>query len=185
MNLLIGFSPFIAFVVLEHFFGVATGLAAAALMSLGIVLRDALMSGRHVKLLEVGSLLLFGFLGALAFATGADWSVLKVRLWVDLGLCAIVLASVVAKRPFTLPYAKERVSPEIWSSERFLRVNQTLTLAWVGAFIVIVLADLVMLYIPAVPLSLGIAITIASLVAALKFSGWYPARATRDPQEQH
>ncbi len=176
MNLLLAFSPFITFAVLERFAGVAWALALAALVSLAIVVRDLLSPARHAKLLELGSLVLFGGLAILAVASGADWPVLLVRLWVDIGLCVIVLGSVLVGKPFTLAYAKERVAPEVWKTQRFERINRTLSLVWLLAFIVLVLADLLMLYVPQVPLAVGVAITLASLVAAFRFSRWYPSR---------
>ena len=179
MSFLIAFSPFITFAVLERFIGVPAALAAAAVLSLAIELRDALSKDRHVKLLELGSLLLFGGLGVLALATKADWPVLQVRLWVDAGLCAIVLASVVIGRPFTLAYAKERVPAEVWGTERIFKTNRTISLAWAAAFLVIVLADVLMLYVPEISLRIGIGLTIVSLVAAFKFSNWYPAQLAR------
>ena len=39
-----------------------------------------------------------------------------------------------------------------------------------------VLADLVMLYMPDVPARVGIIVTIVALVGAVKFTGWYPER---------
>src|SRR5262249_33501701 len=128
------------------------GLGAAALLSLGFVARDALSPTRHVKLLEIGSALLFGGLALWAMSRGASWPVLAVRLWVDLGLCAIVLLSIVSRHPFTLAYAKERVSSEVATRPRFLRMNMVLSAAWLLAFMLIVLADLLMLYVPGVPL---------------------------------
>ena len=95
---------------------------------------------------------------------------LAVRLWVDVGLCAIVLGSLLVGRPFTLAYAKERVAPEHWTSDRFRHVNRNLSLAWLLAFVMLVLADLLMLYVPQVPLAVGVAITAASLAAALRYS---------------
>lgn len=186
MNLLLAFSPFVAFVVLERLVGVAAGLATAAAVSLALVLRDAFGTGRHVKLLELGSLALFGGLAALAAFSvqgPAAWSVLSVRLWVDVGLCVIVLASIVAGRPFTLPYAKERVAAEVWGSERFMRTNKILSMAWLLAFVVIVLADLLMLYAPGVPLAVGIGLTVVALGSAFKFSRWYPDRLARSASE--
>ncbi len=177
MNVLIAFSPFVAFALLERFIGVAAALCAAAAISSILVVRDAASRGRRVKLLEVGSLALFGGLALLAFATGAAWPVLQVRLWVDLGLCALILLSIAIGRPFTLAYGRERVSAEVATTERFARTHRIVSLAWLAAFIIIVLADAVMLYFPTVPLRIGIGVTIVSLVAAYKFSAWYPKRA--------
>lgn len=64
---------------------------------------------------------------ALAFwttARGAEWSIPLVRLAVDTGLRAIVLASLLIGTPFTLQYAREETPPEIWGQPEFLRTNR-------------------------------------------------------------
>jgi hypothetical protein len=39
-----------------------------------------------------------------------------------------------------------------------------------------VIADLVMLYLPAVPLKVGIWVTILAIFGAFRFTSWYPER---------
>jgi len=39
-----------------------------------------------------------------------------------------------------------------------------------------VVADIIMIYVPSVPHLVGVIITIAALYAAIKFTGWYPER---------
>lgn len=172
MNLLLGFSPFLLFAALEHVLGVTSGLVAAAAASGLLVLRD--LRGGEMKLLEVGTLVLFAGLAAMTAATSANWSVLQVRLYIDSGLLAIVLLSLLLRRPFTLPYARQRAPREVWALPRFLRMNMLISAAWALAFLVIVVADLLMLLRPAVPLSVGISMTAAGLLAALRFTSWYP-----------
>ncbi len=172
MNLLLAFSPFLLFAAVEHVLGMTVGLVAAAATSGLLVLRDARTG--HLKLLELGTLALFVGLATLAAATGASWSVLQVRLYIDSGLLAIVLLSLLLRRPFTLPYAQQQVPPEVRASPRFLKANMVISGAWALAFVAIIAADLVMLMLPAVPLAVGITITIVALVAAFRFSNWYP-----------
>jgi hypothetical protein len=176
MNLLIAFSPFIAFALLERFVGVVASLGIAAALAAVFLVRDWLSPGRHVKLLEVGSVLLFGGLAIGALVTGASWSVLEVRLKVDAGLLAIVVASLVFRRPFTMQYAKEQVSESAWRSARFLRTQMVLTAAWGTAFLLMVIADALMLYRPAIPLSVGVVVTVIALAGAFRFTNWYVQR---------
>jgi hypothetical protein len=176
MDMLLAFSPFIAFVVIERTVGVTAGLAAGALVSALLLARDLLSSERRMKILEIGTFLLFGALTLYAFVYGASWSVAAVRLRVDAGLFLIVLASIALRQPFTLQYARERVAPELWNSPDFVRVNYAITFAWAAAFAVMVAADLLMTYMSSVPHSVGIVITVAALYAAIKFTGWYPQR---------
>ena len=93
-----------------------------------------------------------------------------MRLRVDAGLLLIVLASIIVRRPFTLQYARERVSRELWDSPEFVRTNYVITAAWADAFAVMVVADLVMLYVPTLPRWVGIAATVAALYGAFSFT---------------
>ena len=174
MNMLLAFAPFIAFVVIERTVGVSAGLAAGALVSAVMLARDLLSRGQRVKILEIGTFLLFGAMTLYSLVFGASWSVPAVRLRVDAGLLVIVLASIALRQPFTLQYAREKVAPELWDSPGFIRVNYAITAAWALAFAAMVAADLLMTYVPSVPHSVGIVITIVALYAAIKFTGWYP-----------
>jgi len=177
MEILLAFAPFIVFVIMERLFGVSAGLAAGAVVSAAMLLRDWLTPGRTVKILEVGTVLLFGGLTIYAFMTDANWSIAAVRLRVDAGLLLIVLASIALRSPFTLQYAKQEVARDLWQTPRFAHVNYVITTAWATAFAVMVIADLVMTYATTVPHSVGIVMTIAALYAAVKFTAWYPQRA--------
>jgi len=176
MNLLIAFSPFIAFAVLERFVGVVASLSIAAALAAVFLVRDWMSPERHIKLLEAGSVLLFGGLAIWSETTGASWSVLDVRLRVDGGLFAVVLASVLVRRPFTMQYAKEQVPQSVWQSPAFMRTNMVLTSGWAVAFCLIVLADVLMVYIPSIPLSIGIAVTLIALFGAFRFTKLYVQR---------
>jgi hypothetical protein len=174
MDILLAFSPFIAFVVIERTVGASAGLAAGALVAAALLARDVLSSGRRVKILEIGTFLLFGALTLYSFAYSASWSVAAVRLRVDAGLFLIVVASIALRQPFTLQYAREKVSPDLWASPDFVRVNYVITFAWALAFAAMVAADLLMTYVSSVPHSVGIFITVGALYAAIKFTEWYP-----------
>lgn len=174
MNLLLAFSPFIVFVVIERLAGIPAGLAAAALVSAGLLIRDLLAPGRSPKILEIGTVCLFGGLTLLQLATGTQWSIAAVRLRVDAGLLLIVLLSMVLRRPFSLQYARERVARAHWDSPAFMRVNYVISAAWAVAFGVLVLADIAMVYMPALPHAGSVAATVLALAAAAWFTGWYP-----------
>ncbi len=79
-------------------------------------------------------------------------------------------------RPFTLQYARESVPTEFWNNPEFLRTNYIITGVWALAFGVLVVADLVLVYVPELPPRVGIIATIAALIGAIKFTGWYPDR---------
>ncbi|MDM0032903.1 hypothetical protein QTI33_12285 [Variovorax sp. J22P271] len=176
MGILLAFAPFIAFAVIDRFFGATAGLSAGALVSAALLVRD-FASARAPKILEIGTFVLFAGMALFVLFGDARWSVVGVRLRVDAGLLAIVLVSMAARQPFTLQYARERVDRELWSHPAFLRTNYVITGAWALAFGVMVVADLVMLYLPQVPIQVGILATVAALVGAVKFTSWYPQRS--------
>ncbi len=105
-----------------------------------------------------------------------NWTVVGARLCVDLGLLAVVVISMIIGQPFTLQYAREKVSQELWGQPEFARVNYVITAVWAAAFAIMVVADLVMLYVPAVPLRVGVWVTILVILGAYRFTDWYPTR---------
>jgi hypothetical protein len=108
---------------------VTTGLISATVISILLFLRDV-FAHKNIKVLELGTLILFGGLALYAKLLVPTWSVIAVRLGVDAGLLLIVLASLAIRRPFTLQYAPEQVSMDLWSSPGFIRTNYGITAVW-------------------------------------------------------
>lgn len=178
MNILLAFSPFLVFIVVERIFGVLPGLLSGAVVSIALLILDRVRGGGPVKILELGTAVLFTGLAAWSWSQGGEhWSIAQVRLYVDLGLLAIVLLSIVVRRPFTLQYARQNVAPEVASSPRFVHVNDVISAVWAGAFAVMVIADLVLVYAPELPIQIAIVVTVVALLIAVKFTGWYPHHA--------
>ena len=175
MNILIGFLPFLAFAVVGAVVGTAAGLAVAAVVAAAMLARG-LAAGRSLKILELGTVLLFCGLAAYTLLAPAAPSIWMVRLLVDAGLFAIVLVSMALGRPFTLQYAREMVDPSLWDNPQFYRVNLVITGVWAAAFAAMVLSDLVLAAMPGVPRPVGVIVATAALVGAVKFTTWYPKR---------
>jgi hypothetical protein len=178
IEVLLAFLPFIAFAVLNHFVDPAIALAIAALASLLLSVREVI-SGKSPKILEVGTFILFAGLGVYAYFGGMSWSVIAVKLAVDIGLLMIVLASLIVGQPFTAQYAKESAPREVWDTPLFRKTNQTITIAWLVAFAILIAADLVLLYMPEVPHRVSVLLSVAALYGAFKFTTSYPQRAKR------
>ncbi len=111
MSILLGLSPFVTFFVLMRLVTPLAGLGGACLVSTLLCLRMWWRS-ESVKILEVGSLILFGLLTGYTLAGAVTWTVATVRLAVDGGLLAIALVSLGIDRPFTPQYARQRVPEE-------------------------------------------------------------------------
>ncbi len=178
MELLVAFSPFLAFLAGERRLGLVAGLTTAAAVAAVLVVRARTRGTRETPVLEAGTAVLFGVLAACAAVMGdAAWSVGLVRLVVDLGLMGLVLAGVAVGRPFTLAMARAKVSAERAASPAFVRGASVIALAWAAAFGVLALADVVFMMRPDWPLAVPVAIGTAGLVAALAFTRWWPRRA--------
>lgn len=169
MNILASFAPFIAFAVLIHFGQTALALWAAAIIAATLVIKDKVLAGKSVKILDAGTILLFGLLAVLSTALGQDWTIPVVRLVVDCGLLLIVLVSLVIGTPFTIQYAREMVPAEFWSTPEFFSINRNITLVWATAFATMVLADLLMMFAPAYG-TVAIVINILALVVAIRYT---------------
>jgi hypothetical protein len=179
MGILLAFAPFIAFAIVDRLAGSVEGLVVGAVVSLVLLARDRFTPGRSPKVLEIGTGVLFTALALYALLGTPTWSVIGVRLCVDAGLLLIVIGSMALRRPFTLQYARESVPEAAWSTPEFLRTNYVITAAWAVAFAVMVIAELCLLYVPDFPHRAGVIVIIAALVAAVKFTGWYPSRVRR------
>ena len=175
MGTLLGFAPFVAFALVERWLGIFPGLLAGAVV-VAVLLVRARIRGQTPKLLELGSLILFGGLAIYSAVRGPSWSIVGVRLAVDVGLLIIIVASLALRRPFTLQYAREQVPREVWAHPLFTRVNYLITAVWALALVVIVSADLIFVYLPQIPFLYGIVGTAAALIAATLFSTLYPKR---------
>ncbi|MEJ0090579.1 MAG: hypothetical protein WDM80_12665 [Limisphaerales bacterium] len=176
MNTLLAFAPFLVFALVDRLVSPVAGLTSGALIAAALAVRDAMSRNRKVKVLEVGTLILFGALAIYALFGKMPASIIWARLCVDAGLLLIVLVSMAVRCPFTLQYAREGNAETLWLEPEFIRVNYVITAVWAAAFAVMVAADLVMFYMPNVPIRIGIWTTIIAIYAAVKFTSWYPNR---------
>ncbi len=176
MGILLAFAPFFVFVVVERLLGITAGLVGATITSGGLLVRNAVGGKKTMKVLEVGTVLLFGGLAAYTLIVNAAWSVPAVRLCVDAGLLLVVLVSIAVRQPFTLQYAREQVSRELWNRPEFVRTNYLITAVWAAAFALMVAADLMMLYVPSLPTFVAIIVTVLAIWGAARFTSWYPKR---------
>jgi hypothetical protein len=178
MSILISLTPFIVFFALMRLISPLAGLGAAFAASLLLCLRQW-RRREAVKVLEIGSLVLFGALVLYTVIAAPAWTVATVRLAVDSGLFAIVVVSLAIGQPFTLQFARERVPQEYWTAPQFIVTNQRITAAWAAAFAVMTGADAAAEYVAAIPLWIDIVASVAAFAAALWFTQWYSALVTR------
>jgi hypothetical protein len=173
MGIILGFMPFVAFALLSRFVTASVSLWAAAAVSAALILRQK-MRGGSMKILEVGTFILFAILGICASVRVNGWDIPTVRIVVDGGLLLIILSSILVRRPFTLQYAREQVPASVQSSPTFIRTNYIITTVWALAMAILVIADLAMHFVPSLPVRLETVVILAALGGAFWFTKWYP-----------
>lgn len=178
MSILLSLSPFAVFFVLMRGHSPLAGLLGALATSLLLGVR-ARRRGESLKILEAGTFVVFAALVAYTRLARPEWTVATVRLAVDAGLLAIALVSLAIGRPFTLQYARERVPEQFWGLPIFLTTNRIITAVWAATFAIHAAADGAAEYVPAIPIWLDVAVSIAALVGAVWFSRWYPESVRR------
>ena len=173
MGILLGFAPFIVFALLTEL-SVDLALWAALAAAFVIGIRDFAQT-RLLRVLDVGSIFLFGVLALYTGFIQPSLSIQAVRLVVDGGLMIIALVSILIGSPFTLDYAREQVPEEFWHTPLFLRTNYIITGVWVLAFGAMTAADAAATFSAHFPLALDVAASLAALALAVVFTSRYPA----------
>jgi hypothetical protein len=173
MTIFLILAPYGAFAALMLVTSAAVSLFASAAICLMVMAYDA-TRGRSIKMLGAGSVVLFTAIGTYIRLVDSSLSSPAVKLSVDAGVLAISLASLAIRQPFTQQYAREAVDTETAQLPGFLTANYVITWAWSLAFLLMVLANVLMIYVPGLPLWSGIAIAFAARNTAVYFTKWYP-----------
>ncbi len=174
MTMFLILAPFGSFALLMLVTSTAISLFAAAAICLAVVAWD-LIGGRSIKMLGAGSVVLFGALGFYVTLIDPGMSSSAVKLAIDVGVLTIALASLAIRYPFTLQYAHEMVDAETAKLPGFIKANYIITWAWSLAFVAMMAGNILMIYLPSLPLWAGVAIVFAARNSAAYFTKWYPA----------
>ena len=166
-------APYGVFTLLMLVTSAALSVFAASAICLATVAVDV-ARGRSVKILAAGSAVVFAAIGLYLALLDPRLGTLGVKLSVDIGIFVISLGSMLARRPFTLQYALEAVPAETAAMPGFVYANYVITGAWTVAALLMAAANLVLLYIPGLPLWSGLAVAFAARNSAIYFTKWYP-----------
>lgn len=180
MTIFLILAPYGAFTTLMLLLSSTASLLTAAGVSLATIAFDA-VRGRSLKILPVSSAIVF--VGMAVYLNLIDPSVSDkaVKLVVDIGVFAVSLGSILVRYPFTTQYALESVPAEIAAMPGFARANYIITSAWTLAALLMMLTNAAVLYVPGLPIWLGLAVAFAARNSAVFFTRWYPAyRRARD-----
>src|SRR5882757_11034073 len=138
--------------------------------------------GISVHSLEVFGVVFFAILAVVGLTATAG-TIRWLELWAgeltNVALALFACATLLARRPFTVAYAKERAPQEYWDSALFLHINYAISAVWAAAFTVSAIVG----FIGDVALHdsndfwTGWVLQIATLFFALAFTEFYPAYA--------
>ena len=165
--------PFGVFSLLMLTTSSETALMAAAVTGIAVIAYDHIR-GRRLKMLGAGSAALFIGLSGYLTLVDANLSASAIKLTVDAGVLAIALASLAVRYPFTLQYAHEVVDAETAVLPGFIKANYIITWAWVACMVLMMTGNILMIYLPSLPIWSGIAIAFAARSTAVYFTKWYP-----------
>jgi hypothetical protein len=165
--------PFGVFALLMLLTSADMALFASAMTGLAVIGYDR-FRGRQLKMLGAGSVVLFLGLGCYLTLFDASLSSSAIKLTIDTGVLAIALVSLAIGQPFTLQYAREVVDAEIAVLPGFIKANYIITWAWTACMLLMMTGNILMIYLPSLPLWAGIAIAFAARSTAVYFTKWYP-----------
>ena len=174
MTIFLILAPFGSFALLMLVASAEVALFASAAICLAVIGIDV-YRGRSIKMLGAGTVIVFTALGAYIALIDPNMSHSVVKLIVDIGVLTISLASLIIRKPFILQYALEEVDAETAKLPGFKKAIYIITWAWTGAFVLMLIANLLMIYMPSLPFWVGLGIGIAARNSAVYFTKWYPA----------
>ena len=173
MTIFLILAPYGAYTLLMLVTSTTVSVFAASAICLATVAIDV-AQGRSVKILAAGSAIVFAAIGLYLALRDPALGTLGVKLSVDVGIFVISLGSMLLRRPFTLQYAVESVPAETAAMPGFLYANYVITGAWTAAALLMAAANLVLLYVPGLPLWSSLAVAFAARNSAIYFTKWYP-----------
>ena len=174
MTIFLILAPYGAFALLMLVTSATFSLLVAAAICLATITLDV-FRGRSVKILPAGSALVFFAITFYLNILDPALSSSQVKVAVDIGIFAISLGSMLVRHPFALQYAIEAVPAEIAAMPGFLRANYIITGAWALAALLMMLANLAVIYVPGLPIWLSLLIALGARNSAVFFTKWYPA----------
>jgi hypothetical protein len=173
MTIFLILAPYGAYAALMLVTSAAISLFAAAVICMAVIAFD-IARGRSIKILGVGSVIVFGAVGGYLTLVDSSLSTSAVKFAVDVGIFLVSLGSIVMRAPFTLQYAREVVDAETAKLPGFLRANYIITWAWTGAALLMMVGNVALIYVPGLPLWSSLLIAFAARNSAVYFTKWYP-----------
>src|SRR6184192_2146077 len=111
MTIFLILAPFGSFALLMLVTSAEISLLASAAICLAVIGIDV-YRGRSIKILGAGCVVVFTALGAYVALVDPNLSHSAVKLTIDVGVLAILLVSLIIRKPFIQQYALEGVDAE-------------------------------------------------------------------------
>ena len=173
LAMILGFVPAAMFTLLA---GVSQDLALWAGLSAAFVVSIRDFAQEPVlRLLDMGSLVLFGATALYAGFLHPAITTQLTRFVVDAGFFALAFLSILLRNPLTLQYAREQVTNDVWKSRPFLLTNYGLTALWMMCFALMAAADGFSDMHKNLPVSLDAAWCLIVVMGALTVTARYPS----------
>ena len=176
-----GIAPWVLF----SLFSTPGRFEEAVCVALGLTLLTLWVGSRRgisVHSLEVFGVAFFAILAVVGL-TATDGTIRWLELWAgeltNVSLALFACATLVARKPFTVAYAKERAPQEYWESSLFLHINYAISAVWAAAFTVSAVVGFIgdaVLH-DSNNFWTGWVLQLAALFFAVAFSEFYPDHA--------
>ncbi|MHB9072681.1 MAG: hypothetical protein ACYC6G_04070 [Desulfobaccales bacterium] len=174
LKILLGFLPWILFGILAgpSLTSLEIGLAVALLASLALGFKQL----RKGFFLTWGSLLFFAFSFILVAFLKNLWVIEHMDLLARGTLAAIAWASIVARQPFTLQYARESVPEAYWRTPGFIHAGYFISTIWGIIFLIALGASLFRPYLDQMAGWLYYFFATGTMFLGIIFTQWYVHR---------
>lgn len=164
-------APFILFAVLAPLSTQLAGAAAALVLTL-VLLSIAWRRGSSADqlIIELSSLTFFAAYTVVCvlFPHGDQgrWTGAAIQLWLGI----TVIATLVLRKPFTLPIAKTRAPQQVWASAQFVRFNVVISSVWAASFLLSAVLLAVLVAAGHAPTLIVIAIMVLAIVLPVLYT---------------
>lgn len=135
LDLLLSFAPWIVYNFLIGNTLLSKKIAIIVALFLTIVLNVKKLKKGFI--LELGTLIFFILLGVWIFILPNSEVVKYMSIITNPALATIIIFSLIVRKPFTLQYAQKNTPSFLWNTKAFLKVNDTITIAWALSFLLL------------------------------------------------
>ncbi|HUQ62768.1 MAG TPA: hypothetical protein VM121_03325 [Acidimicrobiales bacterium] len=152
-----------------------------ALLTAVILFVLNLLEGETFKALALSDIIFFAGLAIVVALAGED-ELAWLEVWANeisnVAFVVIAAGSILLRKPFTLPYARDKVDPSQWNEPEFIHTNYVIAWVWTGAFTVAAISGAYGDGVLNDPDNLwtGWIIQTLALIWAARFTEWYTDR---------